>query len=77
MHAVISDVLLPGISGFDLMVKIKQKDKNLPVILITDYEGENVLKEAEAAGADGYYKKPFDNRILINRLKQVWGEVGV
>jgi len=77
VHAVISDVLLPGISGFDLMVKVKQKDKNLPVILITGYEGENVLKEAEAAGADGYYKKPFDNRILINRLRQVWGEVEV
>ena len=76
VHAVISDVLLPGISGFDLMIKVKQKDKNLPVILITGYEGEeNVSEKAETTGADGYYKKPFDNRLLVNRLREVWGEV--
>jgi len=76
VHAVISDVLLPGISGFDLMIKVKQKDKKLPVILITGYDGKNVSEDSRAAEADGIYKKPFDNKILVDRLREVWGEVG-
>jgi len=71
MHAVISDIMMPGISGMDLLVQIKSNHANIPVILITGYGGRFSPQEVLAAGADGYFQKPFKNVDLIRTLRGV------
>lgn len=71
VQAVISDIMMPGMSGMELLVQVKQCYENLPVILITGYSGKFASQEAVAAGADGYFQKPFKNVDLIRTLRGV------
>ncbi|PWB72178.1 hypothetical protein C3F09_06970 [candidate division GN15 bacterium] len=71
IHAVISDIMMPGMSGMDLLVHIKSTYENLPVILITGYSGRFAPQAALASGADGYFQKPFKNVDLIRTLRGV------
>ena len=71
VHAIVSDILLPGITGIDLLVAIKQQYEHTPVILITGYSGKFTPQHAISAGADGYFKKPFRNLELVQTLRQV------
>ncbi len=71
VNAVVSDIMLPRMSGFDLMNVVKKKYENIPVILITPYGGQYTPKVAMDAGADGYFIKPFKNVDLIRELRQL------
>ena len=74
VDAVISEFYLEGMSGLDLLVTIKEKDYQTPVIFVVDQltsKGEETLI---AAGADGWIKKPFNNfdiRAKILALKRI------
>lgn len=64
----ILDVMLPGMSGFDLCGKIREK-YNYPVIMLTA-KGEEIDKiTGLALGADDYMTKPFRPLELIARVK--------
>ncbi len=71
VNAIVSDIMLPGMSGFDLMNIIKEKYEDVPVILITAYSGQYTQDVAMEAGADGYFLKPFKNEDLIRKLRQL------
>ncbi|MDD6770190.1 response regulator transcription factor [Inconstantimicrobium porci] len=64
---IILDVMLPDISGFDILKQID--NKNVPVIMLTARVDivDKVL--GLELGADDYITKPFDNRELIARIK--------
>ncbi len=71
VDAVISDIMLPGMSGLDFMTQAKDKYNNLPVILITGWAGKRGSEPAGQSKADGFFRKPFNNRELVSKLKQV------
>ena len=71
IDAVISDVLLPGMSGVEFLKMNKNSHPNIPVILITGYAGRFDSKAANEAGADGFFQKPFNNIELIRCLRNV------
>ncbi len=71
VHAVISDIGLPGMSGLDLLVRLKESYAELPVILVTGFSGKFTPEHAIAAGADGYFSKPFHNKELIYTLRRI------
>ncbi|MBB6144275.1 DNA-binding response OmpR family regulator [Silvibacterium bohemicum] len=67
--AVLLDVMLPGISGFDVVAELRARKSFVPVLMLTARgRPEDVLKGFEA-GADDYLPKPFDLSILLARLK--------
>ncbi len=70
-HVVVSDILLPGMSGFELLMAIKDTYKGIPVVLMTGYSGQFTPQSALEAGADGYFTKPFSNVDLIRKLREV------
>lgn len=70
IHAVVTDVLLPGMTGLELMIKIKEENENIPVILITGHSGKYTPEQAIAEGADGYFTKPFKNTELLATLRK-------
>jgi CheY-like chemotaxis protein len=56
---VISDVVMPEMGGFDLVLRLKQSKPDLPVIMMSSYASEALEEEALSKGAVGLVSKPF------------------
>jgi DNA-binding NtrC family response regulator len=65
LDAVVLDVVLPGMSGIDTLVQLRQLDPQLPCIVITAHASVRDAVEAMKIGAYDYIAKPFDNDDLI------------
>ena len=66
--AIVLDVMLPGISGFDVARSLRAKHDYTPILMLTARSRpEDVLKGFEA-GTDDYLPKPFDLDIFLARL---------
>ncbi len=67
------DIMLPGISGFDLCRQIRQHELlgRTPVIFLSARTQEPDRLQAFDAGGDGYITKPFSPRELIARIRNV------
>lgn len=65
------DVLMPGVSGFDVCKLIRQSTawRNLPIVVTTALTGLDVRLAAFKAGADDYLTKPFINEELLARIR--------
>ncbi|MEO5860358.1 MAG: response regulator transcription factor [Pyrinomonadaceae bacterium] len=67
--ALILDVMLPGISGFDVARQFRDSGKFTPILMLTALgRPEDVIQGFEA-GADDYLPKPFDLDVFLARLK--------
>jgi DNA-binding NtrC family response regulator len=62
--AVITDITMPGISGMEVLAKIRERDGGLPVIVITAYGTIESAVEAMKQGAFDYITKPFNREEL-------------
>lgn len=71
VSAVVSDIVMGGLTGMDLLNRIKAEKPALPVIMITGYSGKYTPDDALAAGADGYFHKPFHNTELAQTIKRI------
>jgi two-component system, NtrC family, response regulator PilR len=58
---LLSDVKMPGISGFELLKKVKAEYQDMAVIMMTAYGEAFSIKQALIDGADEYITKPFKN----------------
>jgi len=65
LDLVISDMKMPGMDGIELLDRIKNLNRNLPVILITAYADVERAVEAMRLGAFTYLAKPFSNDALL------------
>ena len=68
-HIVILDVMLPGMSGFDILQELKRR--GLPVIFLTARDQMSDKVRALNLGADDYMVKPFEAVELIARMAAV------
>lgn len=71
VKGVISDIMMPGMNGIELLKSIKQRNAAMPVLLITGYAGKYSMNNAKTAGADGYITKPFKNVQIIQKLREL------
>lgn len=68
---VITDIMLPKMNGIELSKLIKQKNAELPIIMLTALGTIDEKIEGFDAGADDYMVKPFEIRELYARIKAV------
>lgn len=67
--AIVLDVMLPGISGFDVASRLRSNENYTPILMLTARgRPEDVLQGFES-GTDDYLPKPFDLEIFLARLK--------
>jgi FixJ family two-component response regulator len=59
LDLVISDIRLPGISGFDLVKRLQQKYENVKFMLITGMDDVDLEVEAESLGVSSFLRKPM------------------
>ena len=62
---LITDVRLPGMSGFELVRKVRSFAPDTPIIMITAYSTAQGKQEAEALGVARYFEKPLDTDALL------------
>jgi DNA-binding response OmpR family regulator len=74
---VLLDVMLPDVSGMDVCRKIKD-DPDLAsttVVMLTARAQTNDVGDAEEAGADGYFTKPFSPIALTRKVESILGPI--
>ncbi len=77
LDLVLSDMKMPGMDGIAFMKKIKEFNKNLPVILITAYAEVEKAVEAMHLGAFTYLAKPFSNDQLLASIRKAIEHYGL
>lgn len=65
---MVADVMMPEISGFELVEKIRLNGNGIPVILATAKESIDDKREGFNCGADDYMVKPIDHEELVLRI---------
>jgi len=70
---IICDVMMPGMSGFELTRKLKDDFEtcHIPVILLTAYISDEHVSEGVDAGADAYVTKPFSMKFLMLQINKL------
>ena len=71
---VLLDIIMPKLDGLSVMDKVNhdsELDKHPSFIVITAIGQEKITENAFAMGADYYIMKPFDNEMILNRIKQM------
>ncbi len=65
IDCVLSDIRMPEVSGVELCRAIKEKNPELPVVLMTAYSDDRLLKESLEEGALAVLPKPLDIHALL------------
>jgi two-component system, chemotaxis family, chemotaxis protein CheY len=70
---ILSDINMPGMSGLELLRRIKEKFVAPPpmVMMITAYGDPENFKQAMQLGADDFLTKPLDFTVLKDKLKNI------
>lgn len=67
--AIILDIMLPGISGYDVCRKIRMRKNYTPILMLTAMDELSDRVQGLDIGADDYMNKPFEFDELVARLK--------
>lgn len=70
---IVSDVMMPRMSGTDMCRRLKENiaTSHIPVILLTAWSTDEARTEGYKAGADAYIAKPFDMEVLLSRISNL------
>ena len=74
---VLADIVLPGMSGIDLLRLLKEDDAARPVILMTGHGSVDLAVEAMKEGAEDFLTKPIETDKLENVLKAVIADLSL
>ncbi|HEB50832.1 MAG TPA: sigma-54-dependent Fis family transcriptional regulator [Desulfobulbus sp.] len=77
LDLVLTDMKMPGMDGIEFLRKIKEFNKELPVILITAYAEVEKAVEAMHLGAFTYLAKPFSNEELLASVRKAVEHYGL
>jgi len=69
--AVLLDIMLPGLSGFDVVKRLREKRNRTPVLMLTARDSAADIVKGLNLGADDYLTKPFSFEVLSARLRAV------
>ena len=67
--AVLLDVMLPGLSGYEVVKRLRAEDNWVPVMMVSAKDGPYDQADGLDYGADDYLTKPFDYIVLLARLR--------
>jgi DNA-binding NtrC family response regulator len=65
---ILSDINMPGMTGLEMLPKVKEMRPEVPVIMITAYGDADTKRKAIAGGATGPLTKPIDFNVLREEI---------
>ncbi len=68
---VVTDLRMPGLSGMDLLARMREDQISVPVIMITGYATIDAAVEAMRKGASDFLAKPFSLKQLAGKVKEL------
>ena len=70
---VLLDVMMPGISGWEMLERLKASDetKSIPVVMLTVLAESRFLRRAAESEAAGYIRKPFKPEAVVRTVKGI------
>ncbi|KKP92597.1 MAG: Response regulator receiver protein [Parcubacteria group bacterium GW2011_GWA1_36_12] len=70
---IVLDLMLPAGNGVELLknLRVSVQTQGIPIIIATSYKDEEVKKEVEAVGVQGYFHKPFQSSDLIKEINRI------
>ena len=66
---LITDILMPKMSGLQLQARLKEEECNIPIIFITAHGDARMRIRAMREGAVEFLAKPFDHHLLLKRVR--------
>jgi FixJ family two-component response regulator len=69
----ITDIHMPGMSGFELQERLQERNESLPVIMITARTEPDLERRALSSGAIGLLRKPLDVEMLAGCIEKALG----
>ncbi len=70
---LIADVLLPGISGLELMARFKRRNSETKVILVSGVHDQEIRKQVARSGAEAFFFKPVELADLLDAVERLFG----
>jgi two-component system, OmpR family, alkaline phosphatase synthesis response regulator PhoP len=68
---IILDMMLPGISGQDVLQRLRKTDVRTPVLILSALSGSQKIVDGLDQGADDYLAKPFELDVLLARVRSL------
>ena len=65
---ILSDINMPGMTGLEMLPKVKEMRPDVPVIMITAYGDADTRRKALENGASGFLTKPIDFAVLREEI---------
>ena len=69
---VLSDIVMPGMNGLELLGKIRELNVTLPVYMVSALDNEEYRSKSMDLGATGFLTKPLDFNLLKQLLREHW-----
>ena len=66
---VITDILMPKMSGLELQARLKDEERDIPIIFITAHGDARMRIQAMRAGAVEFLAKPFDHQLVLKTVR--------
>jgi DNA-binding NtrC family response regulator len=70
-HVVLTDLIMPGMGGLELLTEIRRQDRNLPVVFLTAFGDRATYAKATRMGAVDFLAKPFRADALLILLGRI------
>jgi len=67
---ILTDIKMPKMNGIEMAKKIRETDKNIPIIVLSAHSESDFFVEAIEAGVSGYLMKPIDKSKLFSTLER-------
>jgi DNA-binding response OmpR family regulator len=68
---IILDIMLPGMDGFTVCDKVREQDREIPIIILSAKNSDEDIVQGLRLGADDYINKPFSVSQLFARIEAV------
>jgi len=68
---ILLDIMLPGMDGYEICNRIREDDRDQPIIMLTAKTSDEEIVQGLKLGADDYVAKPFSIQQLILRVEAV------
>lgn len=74
MDCVLLDMKIPGMNGIEILQRMQELGRKMPIIMMTAYGEVKLVEQAKSLGATHYFTKPFDIFEMKNTVNKLFAE---